>query len=126
MAVTGAHRVPVYSPRADPAAPPAVNDVVHANDDRTIGDKPFDDNTEQSPRRGTGAPTGAIENLVIACKVGGLSPAGHAQAGGNGPLARCQHGAHHQNEHMLPAGSRETGAPRLEPPAQHQGNGIAD
>jgi hypothetical protein len=63
---------------------------------------------------------------MIACKVGGLSPASHAQAGSNGPLARCQHGAHHQNKHVLPTGRGETGPQRLQPTAQYQGNGVAD
>ena len=63
---------------------------------------------------------------MMACKVGGLSPAGHTQAGRDGSLARCQHGAHHQNKHMLPAGRGKTRAPRLQPPAQYQGNWVAD
>lgn len=35
--------------------------------------------TEQPPGSGTGTPAGAVEDLVIGCKVGGLGPAGHAQ-----------------------------------------------
>jgi len=125
MAAAGAHRVPIYAPCPNPASPSALDGVVHTDDNGAIGHKPFDDKAQQSPGNGTRAPAGAIEDLVIACKVGGLGPAGHAQAGTDGPLARRQQGAHDQNEHMLPAGRREAGAPCSQPLAQHLGNGIA-
>ena len=126
MAVAGAYRVPVYPPCPDPAPPSALDGVIQTDDNRAIGHEPFDHNGQQPPGNGTGAPAGAIEDLVKGCKVGRLGPAGHAQAGCDGPLARCQQGTHHQNEHMLPAGRREAGAPCLQPLAQDLGNGIAD
>ena len=86
----------------------------------------FDHNAQQLSGNNTRAPAGAVEDLMIAGKVGGFSPTGHAQAGSDGPLARRQQGTHHQNEDMRPAGRSETEAPRLQPPAQYQGNGITD
>jgi hypothetical protein len=123
MAVTGPHWVPVYSPCADTASPSALNGVVHTNDHRPVGHKAIDHNAQQLFGDSAGAPAGAVEDLMIACEVGGLSPAGHAQAGSDGPLAGCQQGTHHQNEHMLPTGGTETRAPRLQPLAQYQGTG---
>jgi len=103
-----------YIPRALIRRPPSTfNGVVHANDHRAGGHEVFDHNAQQSPGNSKGAPAGAAEDLMIACKVGGLSPAGQAQAGSDGSLARRQQRTHHQNKHMLPAGGRETGAPRL-------------
>src|ERR1700712_2151287 len=126
MAMTGAHRIPIYSPCADPASPSALNGVCHTDDHRAIGHEAVDHNAQQSSGNSTRAPAGAVEDLVIACKVSGLSPAGHTQAGRDGPFARCQHSTHRQNKHMLPAGCRETRAPRVQPLAQYQGNGVAD
>ncbi len=126
MTVTGTYRVPVYTTCADPASPSALDGVIHTDDNRAIGHEPFDHNAQQSPGNGTGAPAGAIEDLVIGRKVAGLDPAGHPQAGTDGPLARCQQGSHHQNEYMLPARRSEAGAPCLQPLAQDLGNGIAD
>jgi hypothetical protein len=63
---------------------------------------------------------------VVACKVGGLGPAGHAQAGADGPLARRQQSSHDQNKDMFPTGRCEAGAQLLEPLAQDLRNGIAD
>jgi hypothetical protein len=126
MAVAGAYRIPIDTACADPATPSALDGVVQTNDDRAIGHEPFDHNAQQSFGNSTRAPAGAVEDLVKGCKVGGFGPAGHAQAGSDGPLARCQQGAHHQNKHMLPAGCREAGAPCLQPLAQDLGNGIAD
>lgn len=59
------------------------------------------------------------------CKVGSFGSAGHAQAGTDSSLARCQQGFHHQDEDMLPAGRSEAWAPCLQPLAQDLGNGIA-
>ena len=126
MAVTGAYRVPIYTTCADPVSPSALNGVVHTDDHRAVRHEVFDHNAQQLSGNSTRAPAGAVEDLMIAGKVGGFSPTGHAQAGSDGPLARCQQGTHHQNEDMLPAGRSETGAPRLQPPAQYQGNGVAD
>lgn len=106
--------------------PSALNGVVQTDDDRAIGHEPFDHDAQQPSGNSTGAPTGTVEDLVIAGKVACLSPAGHAQAGSNGPLARRQQGAHHQNEDMLPAGRRKAATPCLQPLAQDLGNGIAD
>jgi hypothetical protein len=86
----------------------------------------MDHNAQQLFGDGARAPAGAVEDLVIACEVGGLSPAGPAQAGGDGPLAGCQQGTHHQNEYMLPTGGSEARAPRLQPKTQYHGNEVAD
>lgn len=126
MTVTGAYRVPVYSPCHDPGSPSALNGVVHTDDHRAVGHKAIDHNAQQSFGNSAGAPAGAVEDLMIACEVGGLSPAGHAQAGSDGPLVGCQQGTHHQNENMLPTGGGETRAPHLQPLAQYQGNRFAD
>ena len=126
MAMAGADRVPVYSPCRDPAAPSTFNGVVHTNDHGAVGHEVFDHNAQQLFGNSTRAPAGAVEDLMIACKVRRLGPASHTQAGGDGSLARCQHGTHYQDKHMLPAGASEAGAPRLQPPAQYQGNGVAD
>ena len=111
MAVTGAYRITVYPPCVDPVSPSAFDGVVHTDDNRAIGHEPFDHNVQQPPGYSAGAPSGATENLVIACKVGGPGASGHAQAGADGPLAWCQQGAHDQNEHMLPTGRSEAATP---------------
>ena len=126
MAVIGAYRVPIYTTCADLVSPSALNGVVHTDDHRTVRHEVFDHNAQQLSGNSTRAPAGAVEDLMTAGKVGGFSPTRHAQAGSDGPLARCQQGTHHQNKHMLPAGCSETGDSRLQPPAQYQGNGITD
>ena len=126
MAVAGAHWIPVDAPCADPASPSAFDGVVHANDDGAIGHEPFDHQAQQSPGNGTGAPAGSVEDLVVACKVGSIGPAGHVQAGADGTLARRQQSSHDQNKDMFPTGRCEAGAQLLEPLAQDLGNGIAD
>lgn len=88
MTMAGAHWIPVDTPCADPASPSAFDGVVYANDDGAIGHEPFDHEAEQSPGNGTGAPAASAE--LVACKVGGLGPAGHAQARADGSLARRQ------------------------------------
>jgi hypothetical protein len=126
MAVAGADRVTVYSPRVDPASPSALNGVVHTDHHGAIGHKPFDDHAEQAPGDGTRTPTGAIEDLVIGREVGGVGPAGHPQAGTHGPFARCQQGAHDQDKYMLPAWRREASTPCVQPLPQYLRDGIAD
>ena len=126
MAMAGSYRVPVDATCGDPASPSALNGVVQTDDDRASGHEPLHHDAQQPSGNSTGAPSGAVEDLVKGCKVGGFGPAGHAQAGSDRPLARRQQGAHHQNKHMLPAGRRKAGAPCLQPLAQDLGNGIAD
>ncbi len=63
---------------------------------------------------------------MISCKVGSIGSAGHTQARRNGPFPRGQQAAHHKNKYMLPAGSRKTATPCLQPLAQYLGDGIAD
>jgi hypothetical protein len=110
--------------RTDPAPPTALDGVVQTDDDRAIGHKPFDHDAKQQPGNSSGTPPGAVEDLVKGRKVGGFCPAGHAQAGRDGPLAWCQQSPHHQNEHMLPTRCCEAGAPCLQPLAQDLGNGV--
>ena len=78
MAMTGAQRVPVYSSCVDPASPSTFNSAIHTNEHRAGGHEAIDDNAQQLSGNGAGAPAGAVEDLIIACKVGGLSPAGHS------------------------------------------------
>ena len=114
-------------PRALIRPPPsALDGVVQTDDDRAIGHEPFDHDAQQPSGNSTGAPPGAVEDLVKGCKVGGFGPASHTQTGSDGPLARRKQGAHHQNEDMLPTGRRKARAPCLQPLAQDLGNGIAD
>jgi len=67
MAVTGAYRITVYPPCIDPVSPSAFDGVFHTDDNRAIGHEPFDHNVQQPPGDSAGAPSGATENLVIAC-----------------------------------------------------------
>lgn len=112
-------------PRGDPASPPAFDGVVHPDHHGTIRYKTVDDHDQQATCHGAGIPAGPVEELMVAGKVLRLGAPGHPEAGADGALARCQHGAHYQDEHVLPAGSSEARAQRLQPIAQDLGDGIA-
>lgn len=104
MPMTGAHGISVYATRADPAAPSAFDRIIHADDDGAVWNQPLDHKAQQTPGDSAGAPAGSVEDLVIACKVGSLCTAGHAQAGTDGSLSRRQKRAHDKHKDMFPTG----------------------
>ena len=107
--MTGAHGISVDATSADPAAPSAFYRIIHADHDGPVWHQLLDDKVQQTPGDSAGAPAGAVEDLMIACKVGSLCPARHAQAGSDGSLSGRQKRAHDKNKDMFPTWGCEAG-----------------
>ena len=72
-----------------------------------------------------GVPAGAVEDLVIGREVFDHRPPGDAQAGGDGPFARRQQGAHDEYEHETPCRGGERIPEWFEPGFEDLRNRIA-
>ena len=66
VAMAGADGVAIDAAHGDPAAPSALDCIVHPDDHGTFRHEAVDDHGQQAPRQRAGLPAGAVEELVVA------------------------------------------------------------
>ena len=72
--------------------------VVHADHDGAVGHEPRNDDGQQTGRKQSGVPTGAVEKLMVGGKIACFRAPGDPKAGCHRSLARRKDRTHHEDQ----------------------------